>query len=179
MKQVKFIAVTLVLVVAGMFSANAQKLAFVNGEEVVANMPEIQKINAEMKKYQEDSVGGTFERLTEEYKEKDSAYKNPKTAASVKTLLEKDLQELQYTLSNWQQIGNNALQNKQAQLLAPLYQKVREAISAVAKEKGIAYVLAPEAIIYSAPDAEDLTNAVAAKLGVKIPSKPPVSAPKK
>ena len=83
--------------------------------------------------------------------------------------MEKDLGELANTLQNWNQIGGQAVQAKQAQLLAPLYEKVRKAIQDVAKEKGYTYVLSPDVMIVS-PPSDDLTPAVAAKLGVKLPA---------
>jgi len=61
------------------------------------------------------------------------------------------------------------MENKQAQLLQPVYAKVMTAINAVAKEKGYSYVFATGALIVK-PASDDLLPLVAAKLGVKVPA---------
>jgi len=169
MKQVKFLALTLGLVVASVFGANAQKIGYVDAEGLVFSLPEIQQVQQELQKYQNDSIGPRFEQLSSEYKEKDSIYRDTKTAASVKNLLEKDLADLSMQLQNWPQIAGQMNQIKQAQLMQPLNKKVMDAINAVAKEKGYAYVLSPDALIV-APPGDDITLAVAQKLGIKIPT---------
>lgn len=173
MKQVKFLAMTLGLVVASMLGAHAQKIGYVDAEGLIFSLPEIQKVQQDLQKYQNDSIGARFEALSAEYKEKDSIFKDPKTAASVKNLLQKDLAALVDQLQNWQQYGGQMNQAKQAQLMQPLNKKVMDAINAVAKEKGYAYVLNPEALMV-APPGDDITIAVAQKLGIKIP---PANAP--
>ena len=81
----------------------------------------------------------------------------------------KDQQTIAATLSQWQQTATQLNNMKSAQLLQPLYEKVRKAIQDVAKEKGVAYVLAPDVLIVS-PPGDDLTPAVATKLGIKLPT---------
>ncbi|HRN48205.1 MAG TPA: OmpH family outer membrane protein, partial [Niabella sp.] len=120
MKRFKILALLMGAVVAGSFSANAQKIGTVDVQGLVSALPEVQQVQADLEKYQKDSVGARFEQLSKEYAEKDSTYKNPKTVKSVKDLLEKDLADLSMTLNNWQQIGTQAIQSKQQQLLAPL-----------------------------------------------------------
>lgn len=180
MKQFKILALVLGAMMVGSFSANAQKIGTADVQGLVSLMPEIQQVQKDLEKYQTDSVGGRYEALSKEFAEKDSTYKNPKTAKSVKELLEKDLADLSYTLQNWRELGTQAIQAKQQQLLAPLYKKAMDALNAVAKEKGYTYLLQPEAFLTAPPAADDLTTAVATKLGLKIPAAPaPAAAPKK
>ena len=73
-----------------------------------------------------------------------------------------------YQIQNWQQIVNQALQAKQDELLAPIYRKVYDAIKLVAKEKGYTHVLSKETLLV-APDADDISLLVAAKLKINIP----------
>jgi len=170
MKRFKIFALLMGAVVAGSFSANAQKIGTVDVQGLVSALPEVQQVQADLEKYQKDSVGARFEQLSKEYAEKDSTYKNPKTVKSVKDLLEKDLADLSMTLNNWQQIGTQAIQSKQQQLLAPLYKKVMDAVKVVAKEKGYTYLFHPDAFLTDPPEADDLTLVVAKKLGLNIPN---------
>ncbi|MCH5600390.1 OmpH family outer membrane protein [Niabella ginsengisoli] len=166
MKQVKFLAIALGLVMVSMFSANAQKIGYVNVEALVYNLPEAQKVQQDLEKWQQDSIGGTYTRLYQEYQEKDSILKKT-TVASVKQVLQKDLAQLGETLGNWQQIAGQASQGKQAQLFNPLYKKVMDAVNAYAKEKGYTYVLTQEAFVV-APDSDNLSLPIATKLGIKV-----------
>ncbi len=169
MKQVKFLAVALILVIAGSFSANAQKLGTVDFEGLVSLLPEAKNVQEKLNKFQSDTLNVEFAKLVNDLKEKDSIYRDAKTAASVKKVLEKDLGELNNTYANWQGIANQAVQMRQGVLMQPLIEKVRTAINAVAKEKGYTYVLAPDAF-YVMPTTDDLTKAVANKLGLKLPA---------
>jgi outer membrane protein len=166
MKQVKFLVIALGLVMISSFAANAQKIGYVNVDALVYNLPEAQKTQQELQKWQEDSIGGTYTRLYQDYQEKDSVLKKT-TTASVKQVLERDLAQLGETLGNWQQIASQASQAKQAQLFNPLYKKVMDAVNAYAKEKGYAYVLTQDAFVV-APDSDNLSIPVATKLGIKV-----------
>ncbi len=166
MKQVKFLAVALGLVLVSVFSANAQKIGYVSVDALVANLPEAEQKQKELQKWQQDSIGGTYTRLYQEFQEKDSVLKKT-TTASVKQVLERDLAQLSETLGNWQQIAQEASQGKQAQLFNPLYKKVYDAINAYAKEKGYTYVLTQDAFVV-APDSDNLSLPIATKLGIKV-----------
>lgn len=171
MKQVKFFAVALGLVLVSAFSATAQKIGTVDAEGLISLLPEAKTVQDKLSKFQNDTLNVELKKLVDEIKEKDSLLKDPKQAPSVKTMLEEKLQELTSTYSNWQNIASSAMQQRQNVLLAPLYKKVGDAVNAVAKEKGYNYVLQPD-VFYVIPPADDLTKAVADKLGVKIPTAP-------
>lgn len=168
MKQIKLIIAAFALLFIGSLSANAQKIGYVDGEALVSLLPETKIVQEKINKYTQDTIAVEYNKMLKEYQEKDSVLKKT-TVPSVRQVLEKDLGELANTLQNWNQIGGQAVQAKQAQLLAPLYEKVRKAIQDVAKEKGYTYVLSPDVMIVS-PPSDDLTPAVAAKLGVKLPA---------
>ena len=166
MKQVKFLAVALGLVLASALSVEAQKIGVVNIDALVASLPESQKVQQDFQKWQEDSIGGTYTRLYQEYQEKDSLLKTA-TNASVKSALENDLNRIGQVLGTWQQRAQELSQAKQAQMFGPLYKKVTDVVDAYVKEKGYTYVLTQEAV-YKAPDVDNISMAVAPKLGIKV-----------
>lgn len=181
MKRIRIIVAAFVLVLATGLSANAQKIGYVDGEALVTLLPEFKTVQEKIQKYNTDTLGVEYTKMVKEYQEKDSVLKKT-TVPSVKQVLEKDLGELAGTLQNWNNIGGQLSQAKQAQLLAPLYDKVRKAIQDVSKEKGYTYVFMPDVMVVS-PPSDDLTPSVAAKLGVKLPTPgagaPSGAAPKK
>ncbi len=168
MKTVRIIIAAFAVVLATGLTANAQKMGYVDGEGLVSLLPEIKDVQTKLQQYQQDSIGGEYDRLMAEYNRTDSIIKNSKTKSLVDAAT-KDQQTIAATLSQWQQTATQLNNMKSAQLLQPLYEKVRKAIQDVAKEKGVAYVLAPDVLIVS-PPGDDLTPAVATKLGIKLPT---------
>lgn len=164
---------TVALFLAAANNASAQnKLGHINAEEVVSLMPEIAKIDTVLRKFQADSLNSTLTSLVQEYTYKDSLLNKTDTSkmpASIKAQYRQDLENLAYQVQNWQGISQQIMQNKQAQLYQPVYLKVRNAITAVAKEKGYGYVFDSQSLIV-APPSDDILPLVAAKLGVKVPA---------
>ena len=86
----------------------------------------------------------------QEYQYKDSMLTKVDTSKTPKQVLNQlrtDVNVLAYQIQNWQSLAGQAYENKQQQLLAPLYNKAITAIRAVAKEKGYTYVLSKEAFL--------------------------------
>ena len=79
-----------------------------------------------------------------------------------------------YQIQNWQSISQQAVENKQGELLQPVYKKVYDAIRAVAKEKGYTHVLSKDVFLV-APEGDDMLAAVATKLKVKLPPQLPAN----
>lgn len=181
MKQVKFLAVALVVVLVSTFSAHAQKIGYVDAEAILYSLPEIPNVQQALEKFQRDSIGREYEQILSEYNRKDSLVKNASTPKSVKDAAEKDLVELRSALGNWQNYAGQWNQRKSGELLAPLNKKVMDAVNAVAKEKGYTYILNPGALIV-APPGDDISMIVAQRLGIKVPAQggaAPAAAPKK
>ncbi|MCH5689732.1 hypothetical protein LWM68_39210 [Niabella sp. W65] len=70
MKQVKFLAVALGLVLVSALSANAQKIGYVNVDALVFNLPEAQKTQQELEKWQQDSIGELIQGYTRSTRKK-------------------------------------------------------------------------------------------------------------
>lgn len=154
-------------------NANAQtKIGYMSVDQMVGIMPQAAKFDSVLQKYQVDSLNSTFASIYQEYAYKDSMLTKvdtSKTPKSVLNQLRTDVNVLAYQIQNWQSISQQAIQNKQEELLAPIYAKVVAALRQVAKEKGYNYVLSKDAFLV-APDGDDLLPLVAAKLGVKLPA---------
>jgi outer membrane protein len=159
------------LVVTGMSSVQAQKSGYISVEQVISLMPEVGRIDTALQKYQADSVNAEFSSLVQEYQYKDSIVNKTDTTkipAAVLRQHRQDLQQIAYQVQNWQQISQNAMQSKQQELLAPVYQKVMKAINDVAKENGYAFVYNQEVLLV-APPSDNLLPLVARKLNIKLP----------
>ena len=166
MKQFKTFVIAAVLTMGMVQMANAQKVAHINFEEVVANMPETLKLQADLEK-----LGKTYgDEITNAQKalkakiDKYTAEEVSKTAAQNEERI-KEVQEDQGKIQQLQQVAQQELQQKEKAALDPIIKKAQEAIKAVAKEKSIVYVLDAKALIVL--EGEDLLPAVKTRLGIQ------------
>ena len=170
MNKIKlFIVAAVLFISAG--DVMAQKSGYISVDQVVSLMPEVGKLDSLLRKYQTDSLTPEFTYLVSEYNRKDSVANGKdslKTPVAVRTKMRQELESLAYQIQNWQSIAQQAMQTKQQELLEPIYVKVDNAIKAVAKENGYAYVFNREALLVM-PPADDLLQLVAKKLNLKVP----------
>jgi outer membrane protein len=167
--------ISVLVIACGLLAAtttNAQtKIGYIRIDDMVQLMPDFAKIDTVLQKYQADSLNQILGNMVTEFQYKDSLLTKSDTTKTPKQILAQyrnDVSVLQYQIQNWQTIGGQAYNNKQEQLLAPLYEKVVAAVKTIAKEKGYAYVLSKDVFLV-APDGDDLLPAVAARLNVKVP----------
>jgi outer membrane protein len=165
-----FTATTLAIGIlfAGTVSAQT-KIAYISVDDMVGLMPETSRLDSVLTKYQNDSINPQYAQIVSIYQYKDSVYRDSlKTPAAVRKQIEQELPGYIYQIQNWQAIVQQAMEQKQNELLAPIYRKVYDAIRAVAKEKGYTHVYNKEALLV-APEGDDIIPLVAAKLKVSLP----------
>ena len=152
-------------------SANAQtKIGYISVDYVVSLIPETAKLDSIISRYQADSVNQQYAQIVSLYQYKDSIYRDSlhKAPSAVLKQIEQELPGLVYQIQNWQSIAQQMTENKQNELLAPIYRKVYDAIKVVAKEKGYSHVFNKEAFLV-APEGDDMLLLVATKLKLKLP----------
>ena len=171
MNRIKLFFIASVLLL-GAGTASAQKAGYISVDQVIYLMPEVRKIDTALQRFQADSLQPQLNVMLQDYNYKDSMLNSKDSAkmpATVRAQYRQDLQQITYQMQNWQGFVQNAVQNKQDELLAPVYQKVMTALNQVAKENGYAYVYRTEALLV-APPGDDLLPLVARKLNLKIPT---------
>ena len=183
MNKIKLFVVAM-LVVAG-FSASAQKTGYISMNQLVGLMPEVRKIDSLLQRFQADSLNPQFAYNLSEYNRRDSIVNgkdSSKTPGAVRKQMRQEMEGLAYQIQNWQAIAQNEMQEKENELLQPIYEKAMNALNAVAKESGYSYVYTKEALLV-APQGDDLLPLVAKKLNIKLPNAagaaPAAAAPKK
>ena len=148
--------------------ANAQKIAHIDSEKLIANMPETKSLKAEIEKlgktYQND-IEAMAKKLQAKIK-KYTAEQNTQTQA-VNEKRAQEVQEDRAKIEKLRQVAYQEIQKKQQEKLGPILKKAQKAIKDVAAAKGIIYVLDAAAgkglLVFE--KGEDLYNAVKAKLG--------------
>ena len=143
MKNVKKIVVALVLFVATTGFVNAQsKVAHINVQQLLSEMPEMLAAQAEIKKLQETYKADLEGSLTE-MQNKYTQYQN-EAASKTPEENEKRAIELQGYDKNIKEAEQQAtleLQKKQQELFAPISEKAKKAIDKVAAALGFDYVI--------------------------------------
>lgn len=143
MKNVKKIAVALMLFVAATSFVNAQsKVAHIDVTQLLADMPEMKAAEAELKKLSETYQADIQASMTE-LRNKFTQYQNE---APSKTKEENDkraveLQGMEKTVGEFQQNAQQEIQQKQAELFAPISERAKAAIEKVAAAQGFDYVI--------------------------------------
>jgi outer membrane protein len=167
-------AVVLIFVAAFSTSLLAQKIAHINLDSLISLMPE----SVDAKKAQEDYVKQLEGMITTMQTEFDTKYQDytanqAKYSALIKSSMEKDLQDLQRRIQEFQTTAQQDLQKKNEELAKPIYDKAKKAIDQVAKENGYKYVLDSSTgiVLYSEPT-DDLLSLTKKKLGISSNAKP-------
>lgn len=178
MKTKLFASLIAAIMFLGMTANAQQKIGYTNVDYILNNLPDAKDIETKLKtekaqydKLLQDKVSD-FQKKYEDYQ------KNaPSMSPVIKADREKELQNQNNSIQEFQQNSEGALQQKQQQLLAPVLDKIDKTIKDVAKENGYTYVFNTDAgpgttpILLVAPDADNISDLVFKKLGVTPPAK--------
>lgn len=165
-----FLAVCLALPMC--ISAQTLKFGTVNSEKIFQLMPEKATAEASLtevsKKYEAE-----FKKLQDDFTQKYSEFQSLE-ATTPKTIRDRRMQELQENqekIRSFQEMASQDMEKQQQELMAPIMNKINEAIRAVGQEGGFTmiYDMAVPSVIYAGPTSEDVTPLVKAKLGIVNP----------
>ncbi len=162
----------------GILSVSAQnKMGYINTEELINVMPEAEKANAELQDYQA-SLQQQYRDLVQDLTTKDSIFAkdSARLSAGMREIKKNELIELYQKVQTWNQQAQERYEQKAQEKVTPIRTKAQEAIKAVAKENGYAYVLDINTIIVG-PPGDDLLPLVKKKLGIKETA--PANTPRK
>ena len=143
MKNVKRIAVALVLFVAATCFVNAQsKVAHINVQQLLSEMPEMKAAQAELKKLQETYRADIQSSMTE-LQNKYTQYQNEATSKTREENEQRavELQGFEKNIQEAEQAAMQEMQKKQQELFAPISDKAKAAIEKVAAAQGFDYVI--------------------------------------
>jgi|TARA_B110000902_G_scaffold39718_1_gene42583 outer membrane protein len=167
----KKVLVILTMVCAA-FAVQAQtKVGHINSSLLIESMPEADSIQKKLAVEQEqwkNIVDDKDREMRTKYAAFMEISEDPSVNKTLKEIKMQEVENLQKQFQELQQRANVELQRKQEELLKPLLEKVRTAISEVAKANGYAYVMETSegsGVIYSDPKF-DLLPLVKAKLSL-------------
>ncbi len=152
----KLIVAFVIGLVGSAATVNAQKIGHINEQELMASMPETRKAQDKLQKVQ-DSLNAVYGELIKELNEKDSIFSTDSTkwTPSKREIKRDELKNLYIKVQGYQQEAQQFLQQQEAKLLEPVQKAALDAIQAVAKTNGYAYVISRSTLIV-APPGDDL-----------------------
>jgi outer membrane protein len=156
------------MLVALPFAVSAQKIGYVNSQELFALMPEVKTAQARI-----DSLSTQYEtmfaNMQEEYKKKLAEYeqKSATMTDAMKQIQEEELYGLQQRIQTAYQTAQQDIQTKQQEFLVPIREKMMKAIKNVGDKNGYTYIFDSLAMLYTATNAENLLEPVKKELGIK------------
>lgn len=174
MRNLMKLLTAVIITVSAISAANAQtpKFGHIDLQALVQVMPERAAAEQEFNTFQaelEDILGEMqqdyntklteFEQMGEEVSE---IKRNAKVA---------EIQDIQQRIQNYQVTAQQQIQQKQNELLAPVFEKAETAIEEVAKENGLLYVfdsgVGNRTILYKSNQSLDVLPLVKTKLGIQ------------
>ena len=162
------LAVVLLFAIATV-TVSAQKFGHIDLQAIVQVMPERAVAETEFNTFQSD-LEDILSEMDKDYRAKLAAFEQlPADASEIKkTAKITEIQDIQQRMQNYQQTAQGQLQQKQGELLQPVFTKAEEAIAEVAKEKGLIYVfdVGQKIVLYKSNESLDLFPLVKAKLGI-------------
>ena len=165
----KLIIFLLMILPLGGFAQEA-KVAIVNSQEIMMAMPEIAAMQETMKQMN-DKYAGEMKTMEDEFQKKYTDYiaQQDSMTENIKLRRTQELEDIRQRVENFTQVAQQDMNKKQQELLAPIQDKLRNAIKAVGDEKGYAYIIDnnPGIVLYTGNAAIDATPLVKAKLGLK------------
>ena len=174
MRNLMKLMAVLMFTVASYTAANAQALKFghIDLQALVQVMPERTAAEAEFNTFQ-----GELEEILSEM-QKDYQVKLAEFQAMGEEVSEikrnakiAEIQDVEQRIQNYQVTAQQQVQQKQAELLGPVFDKAEKAIEEVAKEQGLIYVFDAGAgnrtILYKSNQSVDVLPLVKTKLGIQ------------
>ena len=157
------------LLFAGNFAKAQSKIGYINTNQLMDLLPEMKTLRTQMEAYQK-TFSDQLATMSNEYQTKGQKYEQTQATMTdaARTAAQSELQDMQTRITSYRDNAQKQIEAKSNELLKPLTDKVRAAITAVAAEKGYAYVLDSSQIeLIVSPAGDDLMAPVKAKLGLQ------------
>lgn len=138
MKIVLKLSLALLLLVAIIPSASAQKMGYINSQELISILPEADSVKVKLDSFSKE-LGELLEGIQVEYNNKVQDYQSnlATMSESIRGIKEKELVDLQARYEEFQGSAQQDLQREQSSLMKPIIETARAAIDKVSKDNSL------------------------------------------
>jgi len=176
MKKLFFIMLAVTATVFSAENVSAQqpvKIGYFDEQLVLGLMPGIDKVSQQIESFQQDSLKEEYDFTYKTFMRQDSIFKKDSATSSAKAreMMLNDLNKNRQKLVYWQQYSQEAVSQKQEQLLQPFRVKILTALNEVIAEQKYTLVLKNDALspYVNPPLMDNLAIRVAIKLKLQLP----------
>ena len=168
----KIALVMLLALPMGVFAQNL-KFGHINAQEIITVMPEFTKAQNDIQTLEKQltaELQRTQEEFNKKYQEFQQAIAKDSLPPNIAERRQKEFQDMMQRQEQFQQDAQQQMQKAQNDAMAPIYQKLDNAIKAVGAAEGVIYIfdLARTSIPYvNESQSINLTSKVKANLGIK------------
>ena len=151
-------------------SAQSVKFGHINTSELVSLMADTDSARVQLQAYQKELID-EMETMQTEYNNKVNTYQQKQATwtAAIKESKEAEIIEMQQRLQQFQQTAQQDLAQLEQRLYAPIFDKAKNAVAKIAKEKGLMFVFeisSNPVVYYNEAQSMDLLPLAKAALGV-------------
>ncbi len=168
MKRIVKISFLLLVAFGIASSAQAQKFGYVNSAAILAEMPEVKQLEANLdalQKQLQKKGQNMVQQLQQDYQAIQQKVANGELSPKMQEEEAKKLEDKQAEIAKFEQDMVKQLQEKRDKELQPILEKVNQAIADVAKENGLQFIF-DEGVILFADESQDVGPLVKTKLGI-------------
>ncbi|NLX72408.1 MAG: OmpH family outer membrane protein [Bacteroidales bacterium] len=169
MKMIKTFVLACLLLLSSMLTAQDLKFGHINMQELIMELPA--KLEADTKLQAEAQIlQDRMKVMSEEHEKKFRDYiaQRETMPELIRTTMEKEIQDIEQRLQNYQTMAQQTLQKKEQELYQPILEKVQQAVDNVGQEQGFIYIfdLSSQVVLYHSDKSVDCGPLVKAKLGL-------------
>ena len=164
----KKVIIALAFAIALPVIASAQKFGVVDVQTIFTSLPEsaaAEKQLAEASKKYEEEYTKLREEMDKKFKEFQALGED--APASIKERRQEELQDFSRKMEQFRNTAAQDIERQQQTLVAPIEQKIKDAITAVGQEGGFTFIFQDRMGLYQGKDVVNITADVKSKLGVK------------
>jgi outer membrane protein len=168
MKQIiKSIIIMSIIMISSNIS-NAQKIGHINLQDLIKEMPELKKVQDSLSMIERQWETILKDGQSELERKYNEIQTNKTWPANIRQMKEKDFEDARAKLEATNQKAQEDLQEKQASLQEPVYEKAKKVINEVAKELGYSTVINSTGgyVLLVSNSADDLMGPVKKKMGI-------------
>ncbi len=167
MKLVKVFVVIVALAFSGKAFAQDLKFGHINVQQLILELPE--KIAADKALQSEgNKLQNQLQVMQTELEKMYTDYISQRDSLPdlIRATKEKEIQDKDQRLQQYNQMAQQEIQKKEQQLLTPIVEKVQKAIQEVGQEQGLIYIfdISSQVVVYHSPKSIDCGDLVKAKL---------------
>lgn len=172
MKRAQIIPLSFLIIVlsSNVLAQDQLKIGHVDMHEIITMMPESDSAQSLLEKDSRE-LETMLENMQVEYNIMLDKYQQNLDSYSqmIRQTKESELLELQNKIQAFQQSASQQLQQRNYELMQPIYTRIQEAIDKIATQEGFTYILdiSKGSVVFSANNSQNINSLVLSELGVR------------